>query len=204
MKKLLFGTSLLVMLIFVPLASLAQVSVQVNIPLPPPIVFAAPPDVVLLPGTNVYAVPDVEAEIFFRLGWWWRSWNNRWYRSRYYDHGWGYYRGYPAWYRGIPHDWRDSYRNHRWHGQPWNYHSVPYGNLNRQFKGGHANIEHRREHPGGQFVNRGPRGSSPGRPGGEAVKRGDHGRPDRGHGAHDVGRAEHGGGHGEHRGKDQR
>ena len=83
MKKLLLGGILLAIMTVFPVISMARVDVRINIPLPPPIPFIAPPPVVVLPGTDVYAVPDVEAEIFFRQGWWWRHWNDRWYRSRY-------------------------------------------------------------------------------------------------------------------------
>ncbi len=118
MKKLLFGTILLAGLIVFPIMSMAQVNVQVKVPvpLPPPIPFVGPPNVVVLPGTDVYAVPDVKEEIFFRQGWWWRPWGGHWYRSKYYDRGWAYYRDSPSWYRRIPHDWRDHYRNHMWGG----------------------------------------------------------------------------------------
>ena len=47
---------------------------------------------VVIPGTNVYAVPDVDADMFFYSGWWWRLWEGQWYRSRNYNSGWGYYR----------------------------------------------------------------------------------------------------------------
>ena len=130
MKKLLFGTILLAGLIVFPIMSMAQVNVQVNVPfpLPPPIPFVGPPNVIVLPGTDVYAVPDVEEEIFFRQGWWWRPWGGHWYRSKYYDRGWAYYRDSPSWYRRIPHDWRDRYRDHRWGGRPWNHHGGhPWG-----------------------------------------------------------------------------
>ncbi len=74
MKKLFFGTVLLAGFLVFPILSTAQVSVQVQIPIPmpPPIPFVAPPNVVILPGTDVYAVPDVKEELFFRNGSWWR------------------------------------------------------------------------------------------------------------------------------------
>ena len=174
MKKTLFGLILLAVITVFPVISIAGVDVRINVPLPPPIVFAAPPNMVVLPGTNVYAVPDVPEEIFFRQGWWWRHWDNRWYRSRYYDHGWGYYRGYPAWHRGIPHDWRDNYRNHMWHGRPWNYHSIHHGDLNRHWRDGHG-----RGDRGGRGGDRGGRGGDRGGRGGD---RGGHGGDRGGHG----------------------
>ena len=151
MKKLFFRTILLAGLIVFPIMSMAQVNVQVNvpIPLPPPIPFIAPPNVVVLPGTDVYVVPDVEEEIFFRQGWWWRPWGGHWYRSKYNDHGWAYYRGNPSWYRGIPRDWRHNYSNHIWGGRPWNPPHINHGNLNNHWRGGHWRNDHGWGRPGG-------------------------------------------------------
>ena len=160
MKKLLFRTILLAGLIVFPIMSMAQVNVQVNVPvpLPPPIPFVGPPNVVVLPGTDVYAVPDVEEELFFRQGWWWRHWGGNWYRSKSYDLGWAYYRGYPSWHRRIPHDWRDRYRDHRWGGHPWNHHGgKPWGP-----RGGHGGWGH----PGGHGSGHGGRDLHGGGPGG--------------------------------------
>ena len=57
---------------------------------PPPIPFVAPPNVVVLPGTDVYVVPDAAVDIFFQGGWWWRQWRGNWYRSTLYDRGWAH------------------------------------------------------------------------------------------------------------------
>ena len=91
MKKLLFGTMLLALVIVVPIPTMAAVDISIGISLPPPIVFAAPPEVIVIPETYVYVVPDIDVDIFFWGGWWWRPWEGRWYRSQYYDRGWGYY-----------------------------------------------------------------------------------------------------------------
>jgi hypothetical protein len=42
--------------------------------LPPPIPFTAPPDVIVIPETNVYVAPDIDVDLFFWNGWWWRLW----------------------------------------------------------------------------------------------------------------------------------
>jgi hypothetical protein len=117
--------------------------------LPPPIPFVAPPNVVVLPGTDVYAVPDVAEELFFQGGWWWRPWGDHWYRSKYHDHGWAYYRDSPSWYRRIPPDWRGNFRNHMWGGRPWNPPHINHGNLNDHWRGGRWRNDHGWEHPGG-------------------------------------------------------
>jgi hypothetical protein len=50
MKKLLFGTMLWALVIVVPIPTMA-VDIHVSIPLPPPIVFAAPPEMIVIPET---------------------------------------------------------------------------------------------------------------------------------------------------------
>ncbi|MCK7507359.1 MAG: hypothetical protein MZV70_27165 [Desulfobacterales bacterium] len=102
MKKLIFKIVFLTLVVLIPASLMAQVQVRINIPLPPPIIFPAPPHVVVIPETDVYAVPDVNDDIFFYGGWWWRPWEGRWYRSRYYDRGWGHYRGVPSFHRHVP------------------------------------------------------------------------------------------------------
>jgi len=126
MKKLLFGTILLALVLVFPISAMARVDVGVSISLPPLIVFAGPPELVVLPETNVYVVPDVAVDIFFYQGWWWRPWEGRWYRSRNYSSGWGYYQHVPSFYREIPSGWRNDYREHRWKGHPWNYQRIPH------------------------------------------------------------------------------
>jgi len=122
MKKCFFGIVFMVGLFVFPVMTAAQINIQVQIPvppLPPPIPFVAPPHVIVLPGTDVYVVPDAREDIFFYGGWWWRPWNNRWYRSQHYDRGWAYHPNPPYFHRSIPSDWRYSYRNHSWKGYRW-------------------------------------------------------------------------------------
>ena len=133
MKKLLFGTILLALALVFPISTMAGVDVGINISLPPPIVFAAPPEVVVIPETYVYAVPDLDVDIFFYNGWWWRPWEGRWYRSRHYNSGWVYYRRVPSFYTRVPSSWRNDYRDHRWGGHPWNHQRIPHQQLQRNW-----------------------------------------------------------------------
>jgi hypothetical protein len=133
MKKLLFGTMLLALVIVVPIPTMAGVDIHVSIPLPPPIVFAAPPEVIVIPETYVYVVPEVQEEIFFYNGWWWRPWGGRWYRSRHYSSGWVYYQSVPSFYARIPSGWRNDYRDHRWGGHQWNYQRIPHQQLQQNW-----------------------------------------------------------------------
>ncbi len=133
MKGLLFGAVLLGLVIVVPGPTLARVDIVLT--LPPPIVFAAPPEVVVIPGTYVYAVPGIVENIFFYNGWWWRQWEGRWYRSHDYGAGWAYYQRVPSFYSRIPSGWRTYYRDRRWEGRQWNYQPIPYQQLQRNWRG---------------------------------------------------------------------
>jgi len=137
MKKVLAVLLFLAWAVLLPSPATAEVDVKVriNVPLPPPIVFAAPPEVVVIPETYVYAVPDVREEIFFYNGWWWRPWEGRWYRSRSYDRGWVYYNRVPAFYKRVPPGWRNDYRDRRWKGNPWEQRRIPYRDMQTNWRG---------------------------------------------------------------------
>jgi len=135
MTKLFFGTLLLALVIVVPIPTMARVDVNVSIGLPPPIVFAAPPDVIVIPDTrNVYVVPDIDVDLFFWNGWWWRLWEGRWYRSHYYNRGWGYYNNVPSFYFDVDPGWRGYHRDHNWYGHRWNYERIPNQRLQKNWK----------------------------------------------------------------------
>jgi len=133
MKKLLFGTILLALVIVVPIPTMAGVNIGIGISLPP-IRFNAPPAVVVMPDTyDVYVVPDIDVDMFFWHGWWWRPWEGRWYRSHYYDRGWAYYNNVPIFYYDVDPGWRGYYRNHNWNGHRWNYKRIPHRQLQRNW-----------------------------------------------------------------------
>jgi len=139
MKKLLLEAILLALVIAGPIPAMAGVDAGSSISLPPPIVFASPPELVVIPETYVYAVPDVDADIFFYGGWWWRPWEGRWYRSQNYNSGWGYYRNVPSFYGRIPSGWRNDYREHRWRGHQWNYQRIPHAQVQQNWRGWEKN-----------------------------------------------------------------
>jgi hypothetical protein len=134
MKRLFWGTVLLALVLAAPRPTQAGVDVNVTIGLPPPIFFAEPPALIVLPESYVYVVPDVGVDIFFYDGWWWRPWQGHWYRSAYYDSGWAYYRSVPAFYVWVPSGWRNDYRDHRWRGHPWSYERIPHQQVQRNWK----------------------------------------------------------------------
>jgi hypothetical protein len=135
MKKLLLRIILFALAIVVPIPTMAGVDVSIGIALPPPFVFQAPPDVVVMPDTNyVYVVPDIDVDMFFWYGWWWRLWEGRWYRSHYYDRGWAYYNRVPSFYFDVDPGWRGHYRDHNWYGHRWNYERIPTRRLQQNWK----------------------------------------------------------------------
>ncbi len=135
MKKLLLGVIVLALAPLVPISAMAGVSININIPLPPPIAFAAPPDVIVMPETEgVYVAPNIDVDLFFWDGFWWRLWEGRWYRSAYYDRDWVYYDAVPRFYFNIDPHWRTYYHNHNWYGHEWHYQRIPYQRLHENWK----------------------------------------------------------------------
>jgi len=141
MKKLFFGTLLLALVIVVSIPTMAKAGVDVNVSigLPPPIVFASPPEVIVLPDTYVYAVPEIDVDLFFWNGLWWRFWEGRWYRSHYYNRGWGYYNRVPSFYFDVDPGWRGYYRERNWYGHQWNYERIPHERLHSNWKNWNTN-----------------------------------------------------------------
>lgn len=64
-----------------------DVSVGVSVSLPS-IVISSPPPVVVVPGTYVYVIPDIEADIFFYHEYWYRPFKGQWFRSAGYNGPW--------------------------------------------------------------------------------------------------------------------
>jgi hypothetical protein len=138
MKKILLGTMLFALPLVVPIPAMAGVEVGVHISLPPLITFAAPPEVIVLPDTkDVYVAPDIDVDLFFWNGWWWRPWEGGWYRSHYYDRGWVYYSHVPSFYYDVDPGWRGYYRHHDWYGHRWNYERIPNKRLQQDWKSWH-------------------------------------------------------------------
>lgn len=144
MKNRLLRTLLLASIAAFPLPTMAEINVnigipapphiRINIPMPPHIRFVEPPRLVVVPETYVYVAPDVEEEIFFSDGWWWRPWEGRWYRSRSYDSGWQHYRNTPSFYREVPNNWRNDYKERQWRGQQWNIQPIPHRQVQKNWK----------------------------------------------------------------------
>ena len=134
MKKFAVMLAIVMPLFIVACLPPAPVEVGISVPLPPPIAFSGPPEMVVLPDTDVYVAPDYDQDIYFYGGWWWRPWGGRWYRSLHYDSGWEFYNGVPGWYGGVYPHWRDNYRTHMWGSQRWDYRPVHYDDVRTHWK----------------------------------------------------------------------
>lgn len=135
MKKIILGTVFVVMLAAVPVSAFAAIDVHIGINLPPMISFSAPPSVIVLPDApDVYVVPDIDDDLFFWNGWWWRFWDGRWFRSRYYDRAWSYFDGIPGFFVRVHPDWRRFYYDHAWSGFWWDYEVIPYQHVKKNWR----------------------------------------------------------------------
>jgi hypothetical protein len=97
----------------------AEVSVSINLG-PPPIMVSQPPEVVMIPQSQVHFVPDPNIDVFFYGGFWWSPRGERWYRARAYNGPWGVIerRRVPRAVLYVPRDYRTRYEQGR---------HVPYG-----------------------------------------------------------------------------
>ena len=110
-------------------AAQSEAAVNVNIGVNLPAYrFAAPPDVVVIPGTYVYMVPDIDVDVLFFQGYWWRPYEGRWYRSRDYKGSWIYVAParVPLGLRQLPQDYR-----HRLSSE---HERIPHGDVKRNWK----------------------------------------------------------------------
>lgn len=105
----------------------ARTSVDVNIGInvPPPFTMHEEPHLVVIPGTYAYYAPDIDLDIVFYGGWWYRPYENRWFRSKSYNGPWTHYRRVPKALLHLPHDYRHA---------PPVYKRVPYGDVRRHWR----------------------------------------------------------------------
>ncbi len=103
-----------------------NVEVSVGISLPAH-TFAAPPPVVVIPGTYAYFVPTVDFDIVFYRGYWYRPHEGRWYRAKAYNGPWTYLapKRVPRALIELPPDYRHDYASHR---------HIPYGEYHKNWK----------------------------------------------------------------------
>ena len=100
---------------------------SVNVPPPPEYTFPSPPEVAVIPGTYVYVVPDINTEILFYHGYWYRPFAGRWYWARAYNGPWLYLA--PARVPRVILELPPGYRR-----LPPGYHRISYGLLHRDWE----------------------------------------------------------------------
>lgn len=96
--------------------------VDVSIGLPSPFEFQAPPPVVVISGTYVYLIPDVDVSVLFYHGHWYRPHEGHWFRARSYDGPWVYLA--PG---HVPHALTALPPHYR--SVPYGHHRIPHGQL---------------------------------------------------------------------------
>ena len=132
MKKscfvLLISAMVFVVSALLPQTGFAEVDVKVGINVPlPAFVFQAPPAVVFIPGTYVYTVPDVDIDIVFYQGYWYRPYRDYWYRSTSYNGPWRHIvrERVPGVFFNLPPDYRHVPPGHQ---------RIPYGQVKKNWK----------------------------------------------------------------------
>jgi hypothetical protein len=111
--------------------ALAEVRVNIGIPLPrveiqlPRLVISAPPALVVVPDSDVYFAPEVDADLLFYSGYWYRPYNNGWYRANSYEGPWITIRSAPRAVRNLPNNYRRTYGSHE---------RLPYGHVKQNWK----------------------------------------------------------------------
>lgn len=122
-KKLMIAPILLLLLGFFG-SGIAEARTNIEINLPR-LVFPAPPRVVVIPGTYAYYCPDVQTDIYFYHGYWYRPFRENWFRSGSYNGPWAYIATPPAVFFELPPDYRRVTVEHR---------RIPYGDLHRNWR----------------------------------------------------------------------
>ncbi|RPJ15601.1 MAG: hypothetical protein EHM30_08410 [Desulfobacteraceae bacterium] len=88
-----------------------HISINIPLPPPPPFLFPSPPEVIVVPRSQVVIAPHPEVDIFFYDDYWWSPRGDRWFRSRHYNGPWHIISLHyvPAHIRGVPRDYRTVY-----------------------------------------------------------------------------------------------
>ncbi len=122
--KLALASLMLMVLLAFSTPTIAGVSVNIGVNLPP-LVISAPPVVAVIPGTDVYFCPDFAVDIFFYDGYWYRSYEGIWYRAVDYNGPWTYIvvASVPTVFFHLP----TGYRVGR-------YQRIPYADLHRNWR----------------------------------------------------------------------
>lgn len=97
------------------------------VPAPSPLTIPAPPPMYVIPRTYVYFAPEIDVDIFFYQGYWYRPYREHWYRSGAYNGKWVYIapNRVPPVLLNLPPDFRHVPPGHR---------HIPYGQVEKNWK----------------------------------------------------------------------
>jgi len=85
----------------------ADTKVNVNVNVGLPVLDVAPdPMMAVVPGTYVYFVADLDGDLFFYQGYWWRVHNGRWHRASAPGGPWIFFKAAPHPLLNLPPGWR--------------------------------------------------------------------------------------------------
>jgi hypothetical protein len=110
--KLALITLLLFSTLWMPhLIAGSRLDVSINLPV---VQINDEPEMAVIPGTNIYFIYGYEYDYFFYDGYWWRSQDNRWYRSNHYNGTWKYRKNryVPAPFFNLSPEWRKMTPTH--------------------------------------------------------------------------------------------
>ncbi len=82
--------AILLILCLIPSGVLASnIDIDISINTPPPMVFASPPEMTVIPGNYdyVYIIPEVSG-LYFHSGYWYRHYRGNWFRATFYEGPW--------------------------------------------------------------------------------------------------------------------
>lgn len=127
--------AIVVLALGTPVAAYAEVNININVG-PPPVIYAEPPELVVVPQSRAYFVPGLSIDLFFSDGYWWSPRGQRWYRARDYNGPWDVMerRYVPRALIRLPRDYREVYVREK---------HIPYGQWKKQWK--HWDKEERKE-----------------------------------------------------------
>ncbi len=134
------GVMFMVFFLFAPAMSNAEVNVNINVPLPA-LVIPGPPALIVIPGTYVYYPPDVDVDIFFYHGYWYRPFRGGWYIANGYNGPWRAIgpRRMPRALIDLPPGYRRV---------PPGHERIPYGQVRKNWRAWEK--ERHWDHPGGE------------------------------------------------------
>lgn len=110
-----------------PVLAEVNVNIGIGIPAAPPLVIPSPPPVVVIPNTYVYFAPDVQVDLFFYRGYWYRPHQGRWYRAMDHNGPWNFIETVrvPSILVHLPSNYRHVAPGHE---------RIPYGHLKKNWK----------------------------------------------------------------------